>query len=333
MQEEKPLVPMMMTQGYRAKGWLGLILGNALWHAFHAEAVPTQDKFIEQMDRLADELGGRGKKLGSSTSRAQPQPQVDSAVSKPVSEGVPPAAGAAPPRPHTDDGSGSTTPPRTGAAAARARAEEEAAEASSRFSPSMHQPSPILPPLQQQQVSVRHPQEVGAGGGGLADVVVLLREQRKESRADRDELAEMMARQADQLRGEIDAKLAAAAIAIASETRQREEEADYISCAQIAALQARLSACHAAKQLKDEELFELEDLVADFAELRASVPNETISESMVVQDAMVAAGGGGGGGGGVFEPARKLRKLIGVSAAMPDNDASFSRQAKRKFLS
>ena len=50
MQEEVDMIPLMVQQGFKAKGWLGLILGQSLWHAFFESAVPTPEKFMQQMD-------------------------------------------------------------------------------------------------------------------------------------------------------------------------------------------------------------------------------------------------------------------------------------------
>ena len=32
MQEGVDMIPLMMQQGYKAKGWLGLILGQSVWY-------------------------------------------------------------------------------------------------------------------------------------------------------------------------------------------------------------------------------------------------------------------------------------------------------------
>eukprot|EP01047_Picozoa_sp_COSAG01_P008653 COSAG01_NODE_343_length_18564_cov_10.381099_1_plen_267_part_10 len=44
-----------------SRRWLGLILGTKLWFAFFPSAVPTEAAFSQQMDRLARELGERGR--------------------------------------------------------------------------------------------------------------------------------------------------------------------------------------------------------------------------------------------------------------------------------
>lgn len=68
----------MMQEGYKVRGWLGLILGGSLYFAFFDSAIPTDEKFMLQMDALIGEIGERGKaKLGAAAR---------------VSEGVPPEA-------------------------------------------------------------------------------------------------------------------------------------------------------------------------------------------------------------------------------------------------
>ena len=86
----------------------------------------------------------------------------------------------------------------------------------------------------------------------------------------------------------------------------------------LAALQARMEALHAAQLLADDELFVLEDLLADYVELKMSTPGQLITEQMLHASPWVTA-------------ASKLHKLVGLSAAMV-GDAAFARQARRKYL-
>ena len=60
-QQEKEIVPLLMEDGYRATGWLGLLLGTKLWFGFHAKAVATDADFLRQLDLVERELGERGK--------------------------------------------------------------------------------------------------------------------------------------------------------------------------------------------------------------------------------------------------------------------------------
>ena len=87
---------------------------------------------------------------------------------------------------------------------------------------------------------------------------------------------------------------------------------------QLAALQARIEGLHVTKLLADEELFALEDLVADYVELTVSVADGIITKDMICAMPTVAA-------------ASKLNKLVGLSAAMA-GDAAFARQVRRKFM-
>jgi hypothetical protein len=68
-----------------------------------------------------------------------------------------------------------------------------------------------------------------------------------------------------------------------------------------------------------QELYALEDIVADYAELKASV-GEAITEQMVCSPLGASLGA-----------ARKLRKLCGLSGTMV-GDVAFARQARRKYL-
>ena len=89
---------------------------------------------------------------------------------------------------------------------------------------------------------------------------------------------------------------------------------------QLAALQSRIEGLHVAKLLADEELFALEDMVADYVELTMSVTDgRVITREMLYSLPTVAA-------------ASNLDKLVGLSAAMV-GDAAFARQARRKFMS
>eukprot|EP00026_Physarum_polycephalum_P003089 Phypoly_transcript_03098.p1 GENE.Phypoly_transcript_03098~~Phypoly_transcript_03098.p1 ORF type:complete len:657 (+),score=97.00 Phypoly_transcript_03098:524-2494(+) len=72
-----PFVPLMMQQGYRADGWLGLALGAKLWYDFTSE-----DNWDTKITGLFKEIGERGKKEGKSSSPI--------AIPAPVSPAAPP---------------------------------------------------------------------------------------------------------------------------------------------------------------------------------------------------------------------------------------------------
>ena len=86
-----------------------------------------------------------------------------------------------------------------------------------------------------------------------------------------------------------------------------------VSDQQVEAVTARLQAVHAAQLLSDDELFAVEDAIADFLEVKAACGVVT---PMIVntQDA-----------------AGKVHKLVVLSGGMAD-DAMFARQVRRKFV-
>ena len=86
-----------------------------------------------------------------------------------------------------------------------------------------------------------------------------------------------------------------------------------ISGGQIASLGARLEALHAAQLLSDEELFTLEDAVADYVELQSSMGVITLEAAHAIR------------------AADKLVKLVALSEHIAA-DGAFSRQARRKYL-
>ena len=96
------------------------------------------------------------------------------------------------------------------------------------------------------------------------------------------------------------------------EAKLRPQEA--VSAERLSALQARLEAVHAAQLLSDDALHALEDCVADYLDLVASIG--------VVTTGMASA----------HSAASKLMKLAVLSERMT-SDAAFARQCQRKFCS
>ena len=113
----------------------------------------------------------------------------------------------------------------------------------------------------------------------------------------REERETMEAKMREQMR-EMEAKLA---------------PKEVISAEQIDAVTARLEALHAAQLLSDEELFALEDCMADFIEAKGTVEVVTADTVNTVR----AVG--------------RVHKLISLSEGMP-RDAMFARQLRRKFV-
>merc|ERR1712100_926887 len=61
LQKKKALVPLMMTEGYEADGWLGLLLGTSMWYGFYGETLSSASVFESRMDALCREIGSRGR--------------------------------------------------------------------------------------------------------------------------------------------------------------------------------------------------------------------------------------------------------------------------------
>ena len=61
-QKKKPIVPLKLTDGYEADGWLGLLLGTSLWYAFYGETLSSESAFESRVESLARELGARGQR-------------------------------------------------------------------------------------------------------------------------------------------------------------------------------------------------------------------------------------------------------------------------------
>ena len=72
---------------------------------------------------------------------------------------------------------------------------------------------------------------------------------------------------------------------------------------------------------RDEEVLVIEDLVADFVEVKIAQRDKLITHEMVYNAA----------GSGSFSVAKTLHQLIGLSEAI-DVDSVFARQARRKAL-
>ena len=84
---------------------------------------------------------------------------------------------------------------------------------------------------------------------------------------------------------------------------------------QVQALGARLEALHAAQLISDDELFVLEDCIADFLEAKATFGLEAVTAE--VASAHRAVG--------------KVHKLVVLSEGVP-RDPMLARQLRRKFV-
>jgi hypothetical protein len=60
-QKKKPIIPLKLTEGYEADGWLGLLLGTSMWYAFYGTTLSSESAFDSRVDSLCREIGGRGR--------------------------------------------------------------------------------------------------------------------------------------------------------------------------------------------------------------------------------------------------------------------------------
>eukprot|EP01051_Picozoa_sp_SAG22_P002868 SAG22_NODE_133_length_18379_cov_34.571937_1_plen_1946_part_00 len=62
MQREVPTIPLMLADGYRADGWLGMLIGTRMWYGFYGAVLSDASLFEQRMSELCRDLGERGKK-------------------------------------------------------------------------------------------------------------------------------------------------------------------------------------------------------------------------------------------------------------------------------
>ena len=128
----------------------------------------------------------------------------------------------------------------------------------------------------------------------------------------------LMLEREDKLRQEMESKIEKMqerADANLAKMCEEMKPAEAISEQRIAALQARLEALHAAKLLGDDELYALEDMVADYVEHKASMGGVVVTFEMLNGN----------------ENASKLLKLAALSESIAA-DGAFARQARRKYV-
>jgi chromosome segregation ATPase len=87
---------------------------------------------------------------------------------------------------------------------------------------------------------------------------------------------------------------------------------------QLVALQARIEGLHVTKLLTDEELFAIEDMIVDWAEVQASMEGKVITQTALYATQTFGVG-------------VRVHKLLKISE-VATGDAAFARQLRRKFL-
>jgi len=171
-------------------------------------------------------------------------------------------------------------------------------------------PSPAA--LEGGPVAARSPQQpiggTGTGTGYSLDELTAFMERQHTIQMERDAQAK-----ADM--AELEAKFEAKLEAQRQEMLQKHAPSVVVTTdEQFAALQLRLEALHASQLVTSDELGVIEDLCADFAEVQAAVGGVMTNELLLA-----------------FEPAAKLKRLVGVSEKI-QSDAAFARQVRRKFV-
>merc|ERR1711935_1026139 len=84
LQKKKALIPLMLTQGYEADGWLGLLLGTSMWYGFYGETLSSESGFATRMDALCREIGVRGRADAAAAASADDSPACPADPSSPL---------------------------------------------------------------------------------------------------------------------------------------------------------------------------------------------------------------------------------------------------------
>ena len=290
------MIPIMLEEGYKANGWLGLVLGTRLWYPLYG-ADDGDEVFENAVDAIAREIGDRGRRR-----QAEPQAQQHEQVQQHEQE---PQL-----QPHVQQTSSTPFAPFPTPAPAPMMA---ATPDRGGYSPSIHASSP-----QTLATSGSLPTVLSSSGGGanLAEFAGFLQlfKQHQEDTVASHRTAE------DALDAKIEQKLLLASATAAAAAAAAPQEASMAE--QVQAVQARLEQMHEQGLLADEVLFALEDLVADVVEARASSLDTVITKQMLhawtddVRQRLASAA--------------KLHQPVELGEAV-QTDAAFARQIKRKF--
>ena len=61
MQREVPTIPLMLADGYRADGWLGMLIGTRMWYGFFGAVLTEESLFDSKVSELCRDIGLRGR--------------------------------------------------------------------------------------------------------------------------------------------------------------------------------------------------------------------------------------------------------------------------------
>jgi hypothetical protein len=233
-----------------------LILGQSLWHAFFESAVDTDEKFIQAMDALTREIGGRGK-IKAKVAEGVPPPQA--VTPAPAAAAAAAAADFEPtpepaPAPALTPAHAPAPPPEVVAAVSSIspRASLVVAEPQG-FSPNMQQMPPPMPMMSMHGSA----ESTALVERLLAQQKNLMKEQRDEAKADMEQQRAEAKAEKTEMERQHAAELA----------KVRKTPTAAISEEQLSHLQARLEGLRITKLLSDDELFALEDSVIDWVRL------------------------------------------------------------------
>jgi hypothetical protein len=329
-QQQKPMVPLMMEKGFSPNGWLGLLLSTAMWYGFYDLENADDATFEGKVDAVAAEIGDRGRLHEDEPDDAD---DADGTTSPSASEGVPPAprasnpAVAHAPAPVPAPAAVSAAapvhqmPPSTPQQLSTTSRSETTAAATARFSPSVRALQDTVPP------GVAVSESVSGGMGVSFEAMTAfvetqqdrMQQQHADAQAQMAAHYETMQQQHEKTQTQLEQQLQAAMAtqrtmqqqidALREEARRAAEKGPLtgvVTEEQLTALQTRLTSLHEASQLTDEELFVVEDILADCVEVMAS--------GSFVGDAAVVG---------------EVAKIVALNERIV-GDLSFARQLRRK---
>jgi hypothetical protein len=248
--------------------------------------------FERRLDSVVREIGDRGKVL--------------------VSEAVPPAAASRVPAPAPAPAPALTPAPAPALTPTPAPAPAPAPAPMTQGAPASISPSLALaaPPQPQPQ-----PATSVTTASSFAEVVSFMREEREEAKAERTAMESKLAEQRAEMDTKLESKLAeqrAEMDAKLEELTASQKPVEAFSLQQVEAVMERVEALHAAKLLADDELFAVEDAIADYLQAKASFE--------VVTMELISA-----------NPALGMaQQLVVLNEGMP-KDAMLARQIRRKL--
>lgn len=244
-QRDKPMVPLMLEEGYRADGWLGMLLGVRLYYAFLGPVLESEAAFEAKIQELTRELDA------TDVACSLPTAPTAAAVSSSLSEGIPPAPteSQAQPPPHHERRN-----TRDGNSAALSETMMLNDADGSLVSPTVKAArdgaSMVL---------------AGGGGSGREEVEQHLQLLWQENQS-------QLKVAVSQFRDEMHT-------IIAQHPMSSDEEA--VTVAQLKALQVRALSMHSAKLLTDDEVHALEDTIADVIELQRALLPQVLNLKMI----------------------------------------------------